>query len=87
VKVVPQVEAANEVGTLIEELRSQRTKLAEVIEKTEHMHDDIEKCAKMLTSSGADAMAAVRALCDKLELVVADELWPLPKYREMLFPV
>jgi glutamine synthetase len=41
----------------------------------------------MLTSSGADAMAAVRALCDKLELVVADELWPMPKYREMLFPV
>jgi glutamine synthetase len=87
VKVVPQVDAANEVGTLIEELRSQRAKLAEVIEKAEHMHDDVEKCAKMLTSSGADAMAAVRAACDKLELVVADELWPLPKYREMLFPV
>jgi glutamine synthetase len=87
IRVVPQVEAANEVGGLIEELRSERAKLAGVIEKAEHMHDDIEKCAKMLTSSGADAMAGVRAACDKLELVVADELWPLPKYREMLFPV
>jgi glutamine synthetase len=87
IKVVPQVDAANEVGALIEELRTERTKLAEVIEKAEHMHDDVEKCAKMLTSSGADAMAAVRSACDKLELVVADELWPLPKYREMLFPV
>ena len=57
------------------------------IEKAEHMHDDLEKCAKLLTSSGADAMAAVREACDALELVVADELWPLPKYREMLFPV
>jgi glutamine synthetase len=30
------------------------------------------------------AIGAVRAECDALELVVADELWPLPKYREML---
>jgi glutamine synthetase len=22
---------------------------------------------------------------DKLEMIVDDELWPLPKYREMLF--
>jgi glutamine synthetase len=31
------------------------------------------------------AMSAVRALGDKLETVVADDLWPLPTYREMLF--
>ena len=87
ISVVPQVDAANEVGKLIEELRAEREKLAKVIEKSEGMHEDVEKCGKMLTSDGADAMAAVRAACDKLELVVADELWPLPKYREMLFPV
>ena len=31
------------------------------------------------------AMAEVRAAADKLERVVADDLWPLPKYEEMLF--
>jgi len=31
------------------------------------------------------AMAAVRDVADVLELIVADDLWPLPKYREMLF--
>jgi glutamine synthetase len=31
------------------------------------------------------AMAAVRTLGDKLEGLVADDLWPLPTYREMLF--
>ena len=31
------------------------------------------------------AMAAVRDAADKLETVVADDLWPLPKYSEMLF--
>ena len=51
------------------------------------MHDDLQKQAKYLTSTGADAMEAARAASDALELKVADELWPLPKYREMLFPV
>jgi glutamine synthetase len=30
------------------------------------------------------ALAVVRAETDALEQVVADDLWPLPKYREML---
>jgi glutamine synthetase len=31
------------------------------------------------------AMAAVRAAADQLEGVVADDLWPLPTYQEMLY--
>jgi glutamine synthetase len=31
------------------------------------------------------AMQAVREVADQLEVAVDDELWPLPKYREMLF--
>ncbi|BBX53134.1 glutamine synthetase III [Mycolicibacterium poriferae] len=31
------------------------------------------------------AMDAVRAAADKLETVVADDLWPLPTYQEMLY--
>jgi glutamine synthetase len=31
------------------------------------------------------AMAAVRELGDQLEKIVADDLWPLPKYSEILF--
>ena len=31
------------------------------------------------------AMGAVREVADKLETLVADDLWPLPSYREMLF--
>jgi glutamine synthetase len=30
-------------------------------------------------------MAEVRAACDTLERMVADDLWPLPRYSEMLF--
>jgi glutamine synthetase len=31
------------------------------------------------------ALNAVRTAADKLETIVADDLWPLPTYREMLF--
>ena len=31
------------------------------------------------------AMAAVRSAADLLEALVADDLWPLPTYQEMLF--
>ena len=58
-----------------------------VIGKAEGMHDTLAKQAQLLTSAGADAMASVREMSDALELKVPDELWPLPKYREMLFPV
>ncbi len=30
-------------------------------------------------------MDKIRTVVDKLEMVIDDELWPLPKYREMLF--
>ena len=31
------------------------------------------------------AMGAAREVADRLERIVADDLWPLPKYSEMLF--
>jgi glutamine synthetase len=87
VKNVPQVAAANEAGELIDVLRTKRNALEAAIMKAEGMHDDLLKQAKFLTSTGADTMAAARAASDALELTIDDELWPLPKYREMLFPV
>lgn len=41
--------------------------------------------AKYFRDHVLTAMNAVRALGDKLETLVADDLWPLPTYREMLF--
>ncbi|MFL5606114.1 MAG: glutamine synthetase type III, partial [Gemmatimonadaceae bacterium] len=87
IKQVPQVAAANEIGELIAALRSRRDALDSAIAKAEALHDDLPKQAKFLTSAGADAMAAVRESSDAIELKIADELWPMPKYREMLFPV
>jgi glutamine synthetase len=41
--------------------------------------------AKHLCSNVLPAMAAVRKTADTLEGIVADDLWPLATYQEMLF--
>ncbi len=87
IKSIPQTAEANKLGASIADLQKHRATLGKVIDKAESMHDAIEKQAQLLTSDGAEAMAEVRRCCDELELSVNDELWPLPKYREMLFPV
>jgi glutamine synthetase len=87
IKKVPQIAAANQLGDVITRLQSARDELDAVTQKADHMHDDPEAAARLLTSRGADAMERVRVLCDEIELKVADDLWPLPKYREILFPV
>ena len=87
ITVVPQIAAANAVGALIQELQCRRAALGNVIDEAHTLHDDLEAEAKLLTSTGADCMAQVRTTCDALELLVGDEYWPVPKYREMLFPV
>jgi glutamine synthetase len=85
--VIPQLEPANRIGKVVQELQSARATLGRVIEKAEGMHEELEKQAELLTQEGANAIASVRQICDALEVNVDDELWPLPKYREMLFPV
>ncbi|MDB4882656.1 MAG: Glutamine synthetase type, partial [Gemmatimonadetes bacterium] len=87
IKNVPQIAAANEVGALIQSLRERRDALVAAIEKAEGLHDDLPKQAKFLTSTGAESMVSAREIADQLELTIADDSWPLPKYREMLFPV
>jgi glutamine synthetase len=41
--------------------------------------------AKYVQTTVLPAMAAVREVADRLERIVPDDLWPLPKYAEILF--
>jgi glutamine synthetase len=51
---------------------------------SEHF-DTIEEHMNFLAKDVCGLMLEVRESADKLETLVADDLWPLPKYREMLF--
>jgi glutamine synthetase len=87
IKSIPQIAAATAVNRAIAELQKNRAVLEKAIVKAESLHESLEKCAAFLTKEGADAMAAVRGSSDALEVMIDDDCWPLPKYREMLFPV
>ncbi len=50
-----------------------------------HADGEVHAHAKHFRDSVLPAMTEVRNLGDKLETMVADDLWPLPTYREMLF--
>ncbi len=47
--------------------------------------DELEREAAHRCESVIPAMATVRETADELEGLVADDLWPLPTYQEMLF--
>lgn len=55
-----------------------------VVEKTNAIHDEFEKTQR-IQSEIVPLRDTLRKACDKAETLVSDELWPLPKYREMLF--
>jgi glutamine synthetase len=54
------------------------------IEKAEAVHDE-QKKAEMLCSKVKTKMNELRGYVDELEVLVDDELWPMPKFWEMLF--
>jgi len=51
----------------------------------DHPAEEGIKLAQYMRDTVVPAMDAVRAVADRLERIVADDLWPLPKYSEMLF--
>jgi len=47
--------------------------------------EDIDKKASAYEKKVVSAFENIRYHSDKLEIIVDDEIWPFPKYREMLF--
>ena len=53
--------------------------------KVANVIEDIPRKSEAYYSTVFPYMDKIRTVVDKLEMVIDDELWPLPKYREMLF--
>jgi glutamine synthetase len=78
---------SDETRTAVDELVDAIHELERVNSEESHEpHDgDVLVHATYMRDSVLPAMAAVREASDKLERMVADDLWPLPRYSEMLF--
>jgi glutamine synthetase len=86
---VALVEAAG-MDELAAEARSLTGSFVEAIEQLEAANvypDGVEglELAEYARDGQLTAMAHVREVGDELEKIVADDLWPLPKYSEILF--
>ena len=82
---MPKAQTAhlNELVKAIDDLQTTTDQLDAAID--EHPEGDSLAHAKHARDVIIPAMNAVRAAGDQLEVLVADDLWPLPTYQEMLF--
>jgi len=78
-------ELASEAHELIKELDFAIKALEKANLAEEQPHDDALNHGEYMRDVVIPAMADVREAADKLEKLVADDLWPLPKYSEILF--
>ena len=79
-----QLELIEEISKQIEAINSKVTKMTDERKKANALKNS-EKRAESYCLSVKPYFDDIRYHCDKLELLVDDEIWPLTKYRELLF--
>jgi glutamine synthetase len=78
-------ELAGETSDLIAEFADAIKELEAANLAENQPHGDLLEHGEYMRDEVIPAMEAARAAADKLERIVADDLWPLPKYSEILF--
>ncbi len=78
-------ELVAEVEPLVKELLFALVKLEDANLSDNQPDSSAMKWATYMRDTTIPAMDDVREVADRLEKLVADDLWPLPKYSEMLF--
>jgi glutamine synthetase len=78
-------ELAGETAELIAQFTSSIKALESANMAENQPHGDVLEHARYMHDTVIPAMDSVRVAADALERVVADDLWPLPKYSEILF--
>ncbi len=79
-----QMEIIEEISEHIGKINTKVNEMTEQRRKANKL-EDIEKKALDYCNKVKPMFDEIRYSCDKLELLVDDELWPLTKYRELLF--
>ena len=77
-------ELIREIGGHISAIKAKVKEMVEARKVANVIENDVEK-AKVYDKTVRPYLEDIRYHIDKLELTVDNELWPLPKYRELLF--
>ena len=79
-----QIQTIKDISDHVAEIKSNVAMMLEERRKANRM-DTEEEMANAYHDNVIPYFEVIRRHVDKLELLVDDELWPLPKYRELLF--
>jgi glutamine synthetase len=79
-----QLALIQEISGHIEAINSGVTKMTNERKKANTIEDSVKR-ADVYCNKVKPLFDVIRYSCDKLELLIDDELWPLTKYRELLF--
>ena len=79
-----EIETLKKISLLMNNVSSDVEALVEARKKANKI-EDIAQRAKIYSREVKDMMDKVRESADDLEMLIDDEMWPLPKYRELLF--
>ena len=77
------IELVQKISALVTEVRERVEAMVEARKKANSLENEYEKARAY--HEIAESLFAIRRPIDKLEEAVDDDLWPLPKYRELLF--
>ena len=78
-----QEKRVQEIESVLSDLLIEVESFKKAFEKSQKVHDE-EKRMFEIVKTIQPASLKLRAACDAAEKVVSNELWPLPKYREIL---
>ncbi len=79
-----EIDTLKKISSYINDASSYVEALVETRKKANRI-ENIADRAKMYSLEVRTMMDNVRSCADKLEMLIDDEMWPLPKYRELLF--
>ncbi len=73
----------NQADQIFGQILTELEKMKTLVEKSKKSHDEEKRMWDIVETTQPQSFK-LRAACDLAEQIIADEFWPLPKYREML---
>lgn len=80
-----QADLLNAITTHVNDVMNGCAVIKNTLESVEALEEDLPAAAKKVADDLVDQLESFRSSVDAIEALVDDDIWPLPKYSEMLF--